>query len=597
MAWANPEAEILYLDKAIIMAKSLNEIKDDLKRLKEQRTAVAGTSNNGPGSGPQPRHNTAGGRPRSASPQLTGKALNIHRMPPHSVEAEQGVLGSMLIDARNAIPEARRKIDANFFYLPAHQTIFQRLCEMHAKGDAVDLVTFTNYLRDVGQLDPLGGPAFVTSLFTFVPTAANIAHYIDIIRDKHIARQLVRLGIETVRQAYEEQDDIGEAVRSAQCGLQAIRLVGRGELDDVENFAFRDLLAFKATEDPNVLIGNRWGCRGFTCLWAGGAGYGKSSLEMQLAIYWACGEPVWGMRPARALKSLIIQAENDLGDTGEQLQGVMRGIAEVGDIEVVSKRRRELIEANMVIVRVFGVSGNRFLSLLSSLIELHKPDLVWIDPLFAFAGCDLVDAKAVGLFLREGIIAAAVRHGVCIHVIHHVGKPDRDNDAKKNWSELDFQYLGFGSSEIQNSFRGVNVLLPVSGQEGIFRLILSKRGVRAGAKTPNGEPTTSVYLTYSKEGICWLQIDKPEPVTRIRGQGKDTQFQTRFSDDHVLSEMSLTHSWKTAMLQKHMKAETGMSEKTFYRIWAELKAKQRIHVNSDGEWLRRSPFSVEGENK
>jgi hypothetical protein len=80
-------------------------------------------------------------------------------------------------------------------------------------------------------------------------------------------------------------------------------------------------------------------------------------------------------------------SKSDLGDTGEQLQGVMRGIAEVGDIEVVSKRRRELIEANMVIVRVFGVSGNRFLTLLSSLIELHKPNLVWIGALIAARFC------------------------------------------------------------------------------------------------------------------------------------------------------------------------------------------------------------------
>jgi hypothetical protein len=90
-------------------------------------------------------------------------------------------------------------------------------------------------------------------------------------------------------------------------------------------------------------------------------------------------------------------SKSDLGDTGEQLQGVMRGIAEVGDIEVVSKRRRELIEANMVIVRVFGVSGNRFLTLLSSLIELHKPDLVWIGVLIAARFCHQSAARRKSL--------------------------------------------------------------------------------------------------------------------------------------------------------------------------------------------------------
>src|SRR4030095_17097968 len=96
-------------------------------------------------------------------------------------------------------------------------------------------------------------------------------------------------------------------------------------------------------------------------------------------------------------------------------------------------------------------------------------------------GCDLLNAKEVGLFVREGIIPVAVRQRVCIHVVHHVGKPSRDGDTKTSWSDLDFQYLGFGSSEIQNAFRAVNILLPVSGHEGVYRLILSKRGSRAGA--------------------------------------------------------------------------------------------------------------------
>jgi hypothetical protein len=503
----------------------------------------------------------------------------------------------MIRSPRTAIPQAQRKIGAEAFFVPAHVTVFNALITMQENERAVDLITLTQYLRDMGQLDSVGGPGYVTELFTFVPTEANIEQYIDIVGDKRVARELVRLGTETVDAAFESHGDIGEVLELAERRLETIRLMDRSELEDVENFSFRELLSFDAGNDTNTLIGKRWLCRGSTCLWAGGAGYGKSSLEMQLAIHWGFGEPVFGILPVRPLKSLIIQAENDLGDTGEQLQGVIRGVAACNDIDITLESRQAGIEANLIITRVVGVTGLKFLSLLDSLIELHKPDLVWIDPLFAFAGCDLMNAKDVGLFLREGVIAAAVRHGVCIHIVHHVGKPDRDNDAKHNWNELDFQYLGFGSSEIQNAFRAVNVLLPVAGHQGIFRLILSKRGSRAGAKTPDDELTTSVYLTHSKEGIYWVQTEKPDLLARIRGQGKDHLFQAKFSADDVLSQMSVTHPSKTAMLQKHMKAETGMSEKTFYRIWADLKTKQRIQTNSDGEWVKRSASTGERENK
>ena len=105
---------------------------------------------------------------------LTGSAQDIHRAPPHSVEAEQGVLGSMLISPRDAIAEVVEKITAEYFYVPAHQTIFDALVDLWNAGQAIDLITFTQVLRDRNLLETVGGAALVTNLYTFVPTAANV---------------------------------------------------------------------------------------------------------------------------------------------------------------------------------------------------------------------------------------------------------------------------------------------------------------------------------------------------------------------------------------------------------------------------------------
>ena len=112
------------------------------------------------------------GGPRDGK-SLTGSSQDIHRTPPHSVEAEQGVLGSMLISPREIIAECIEKINEQYFYVPAHQTIYTVLVDLWNVGQAVDLITFTQVLRDRNLLDTVGGAAFVTSLFTFVPTAAN----------------------------------------------------------------------------------------------------------------------------------------------------------------------------------------------------------------------------------------------------------------------------------------------------------------------------------------------------------------------------------------------------------------------------------------
>src|SRR6201998_4354885 len=94
--------------------------------------------------------------------QRTGSAQDIHRTPPHSVEAEQGVLGSMLISPRDAISEGVEKITADYFFVPAHQTIFSVLVDLWNVGQAIDLITFTQTLRDRNLLATVGGAAAVT---------------------------------------------------------------------------------------------------------------------------------------------------------------------------------------------------------------------------------------------------------------------------------------------------------------------------------------------------------------------------------------------------------------------------------------------------
>jgi replicative DNA helicase len=138
----------------------------------------------------------------------TASSQDIHRTLPHSIEAEQGVLGSMLISPRDAIAECIGKITEEYFYVPAHQIIYRELVDLWNAAEAIDLITFTQALRDRNLLDTIGGPAFVTSLFTFVPTAANIEYYIEIVRDKYILRSIIAAATESVRRAYEEQDEV-----------------------------------------------------------------------------------------------------------------------------------------------------------------------------------------------------------------------------------------------------------------------------------------------------------------------------------------------------------------------------------------------------
>jgi len=128
----------------------------------------------------------------------------------------------MLISPRETIAECVEKINEEYFYVPAHRMIYDVLVDLWNAGQAIDLITFTQVLRDRNLLDSVGGAAFVTNLFTFVPTAANVQYYLEIVRDKYILREIISAATESVRRAYEEQDEVNNLLDEVEQKIFAV---------------------------------------------------------------------------------------------------------------------------------------------------------------------------------------------------------------------------------------------------------------------------------------------------------------------------------------------------------------------------------------
>ena len=116
------------------------------------------------------------------------------------MEAEKSVLGSMLI-SRSAVEQAVEVLTAQDFYLPKHQDIFAAMAAIYAGGGAVDSVTLLAALQQAGTLDALGGAPYITELSLFVPSAANVSHYIHIVSERSVLRQLMEAGATIAREA------------------------------------------------------------------------------------------------------------------------------------------------------------------------------------------------------------------------------------------------------------------------------------------------------------------------------------------------------------------------------------------------------------
>ena len=133
--------------------------------------------------------------------------LTSHKLPPQNVEAEQSVLGGILIE-NEAIHKVMEILTADDFYREAHHKIYEALIELSERDEPADLITLTNELRKKNQLDAVGGAAHIASLIDSIPTAANIEYYAKIVKEKATLRKLIETSTEIITQSYEDRGDV-----------------------------------------------------------------------------------------------------------------------------------------------------------------------------------------------------------------------------------------------------------------------------------------------------------------------------------------------------------------------------------------------------
>jgi replicative DNA helicase len=133
--------------------------------------------------------------------------FSSHKLPPQHLEAEQSILGGILIE-NEAINRVTEILDPDDFYRDTHRKIFNALINLSERDEPADLITLTNELRKSDQLDSIGGASYLASLIDSVPTAANIQYYARIVKEKAILRKLIQTSTEIITQSYEDRGDV-----------------------------------------------------------------------------------------------------------------------------------------------------------------------------------------------------------------------------------------------------------------------------------------------------------------------------------------------------------------------------------------------------
>jgi replicative DNA helicase len=181
-----------------------------------------------PGENPLKSEGAGKGNKRSENPTYSQGFNNIStgkevpRSLPSSEDAEKGVLCSLLLSPREVADVCALSLHPDAFYIPAHRAIYGLILEFGDKSKPIDFVALKQALKDRNQLEEIGGPEFLSALYGFVPTAANAAYYIGIVREKYLLRRLIIACNNLSRQCYDSQEDIEPLLDDAEKEIFAI---------------------------------------------------------------------------------------------------------------------------------------------------------------------------------------------------------------------------------------------------------------------------------------------------------------------------------------------------------------------------------------
>jgi hypothetical protein len=430
-------------------------------------------------------------------------------LPPSALDAERHLLA---VSVAQGTPLPNGLLPSHFFE-PKHQDIASAIAGLLDEGITPDELTVSERLRTIGSNVEAFAVSELATTGAFIQS--NPAWGDAVIKAFNLRKiaEHSRAVLKVINESGADPDAILLAHE------QLARSLGtrKGQPKETSQaFDFRTMVQSDKEQDPSCVLGNRFLCRGGSCLLVSQTGAGKSALvtHAALSLALAPGHDFFGIKSRKGpLTSVIIQSENDEMDVAESIQGTLDGMGIARGSQLVDQ-----LADRVFYYREAVKTGEAFGLLLRELVTRHKADCVWIDPILGFAGVDLSDQEAASHFLRHIIQPVLQDTGVILFSVHHTTKPAKD---KSSTSLGDLAYAGAGSAELANWHRAVMVLTKDPTAEGtdeqpFYTLRIPKRGGRAGLKDDQGNYTSAIPLRHAREQgrIAWERRSQSAVATQ-----------------------------------------------------------------------------------
>jgi hypothetical protein len=477
---------------------------------------------------------------------------------PHSVDAEKGILSAILQRPAAVLPIVQQFLSIDHFHVQVHRHLFAAMCTLFNDEGMFDLVTLTTHLIDVGQINSVGGPGYVTEIFGFGGMPEMASYYIDILRDKHALRAIIKASDESARKAYEVDQEPGcgpgDIFDQLFVGLEQAKssLASNLRLPDLRDVS--QFLGENQPKEPPELV--KGVLHQGSKLIVGGTSKGRKTMALvDLAVSVATGTPWWGFGTVKGpvcyinfeiqeafmckRTNALCSAKNLVLDTGALMIWNLRGHGE-------------------------GIE-NLVPDLMSVLRHRHFV-LIIVDPIYKALG-DRDENKAgdVASMLNQ-LERIAVKTGAAVAFGAHYSKGNQA--AKESIDRI-------GGSGV--FARDPDSILTMTAHEEEEAFVVD-------ATLRNFVPIKPFVI--KRDWPLFFRAEELDPKNLKQAKSsKSGQFENKYNDDTILNELSVVNGIRPGKLLRQLGELKGMSRAQFYRLAKKLHDKKLIR-ESDGEWFR-----------
>jgi replicative DNA helicase len=448
------------------------------------------------------------------------------RVPPHNLDAEISVLGSMLLD-KNAIAEVTELIGPEDFYRGAHRTLFEAMQDLYDRGEPVDAVTLADDLQRRGKLSDIGGSLAIADILAKVPTSANALHYARIVSGHALRRRLIDTGTQITKLGYDDTEGPEEVVDAAEQMIYKVAQFGRVSeftpMKQLVNEGFA--LIEKLYENKSAITGLATGFTDFDELTAGlqpsnlvilaaRPAMGKSTLVVNMATHVAVEQRKPAVLFSLEMSQMELVQRVLAAEARVDSDRLRTGRLQESDWPKLSQAMGRLAEAPLFIDDTPGINLMEIRSKCRRLKQQHGLELIIVDYLQLMQSHKKVENRVQEVSeLSRGLKILAKELSVPVVALSQLSRrPEDRNDKRPQLSDLRESGSIEQDADIVCFIYRDEVYSPDTAAKGEAELIVSKhrngplstihlaflgstsrfanlrRGPGAGGPTPPGAP-------------------------------------------------------------------------------------------------------------